>query len=199
MCDTTTILVVSDLNNHEINCNELFNEILEYNYTKKISEELTLVDDPTTDSYYILKLDLSPIDTNYLNICYIEFYKEYILNYIGIPEIISSSENVILPKLVNYSFSCYEGNILQYKYGNYNYPNELNNFRYKNEEYVKTRIFKHLIKKIDDDKVFLMNLLNKAIQENISVSNFESVNNERETIFYFNNRKFKIILSAPRK
>ena len=54
-------------------------------------------------------------------------------------------------------------------------------------------------KKIDNDKVFLMNLLNKAIQENISVSNFESVNNERETIFYFNDRKFKIVLSAPRK
>lgn len=157
LCDTSTILLLENLN-YELNCHALFNEILESNHCKKISDELTLVDDPTTDSYYILKLDLSPIDSKYQNICYIEFYKEYILNYIGIPEIISSSENVILPKLVNYSFSCYEGNILQYKYGNYNYPNELNNFRYKDEEYVKTRIFKHLIKKIDDNKTVIVTI-----------------------------------------
>ena len=157
ICDTSTILFLENLN-YELNCHALFNEILESNHCKKISEELTLVDDPTTDSYYILKLDLSPINSKHQNVCYIEFYKEYILNYIGIPEIISSSENVILPKLVNYSFSCYEGNILQYKYGNYNYPNELNNFRYKDEEYVKTRIFKHLIKKIDDDKTVIVTI-----------------------------------------
>ena len=156
LCDTSTILVLEDLN--EVNCNDLFSEILELNHTRNISEELTLVDDPTTDSYYILKLDLSPIDSSNTNICYIEFYKEYILNYIGIPEIITSSENVILPKLVNYSFSCYEGNVLQYKYGNYNYPNELNNFRYKDEEYVKTKIFKHLIKNIDDNKTIIVTI-----------------------------------------
>ena len=158
LCDTSTILIVESLNDYEYNCNELFNEILESNPSKKISEELTLVDDPTTDSYYILKLDLSPIDSNYANTCYIEFYKEYILNHIGIPEIITSSENVILPKLVNYSFSCYEENILQYKYGNYNYPNEFNNFRYKDEEYVKTKIFKHLIKKIDEHKTIIVTI-----------------------------------------
>ncbi len=158
LCDTSTILILETLNDYEFNCNALFNEILESNPSKKISEELTLVDDPTTDSYYILRLDLSPIDSNHINICYIEFYKEYILNHIGIPEIITSSENVILPKLVNYSFSCYEENILQYKYGNYNYPNEFNNFRYKDEEYVKTKIFKHLIKKIDENKTIIVTI-----------------------------------------
>ncbi len=157
LCDTSTILIIEDFN-FEANCNALFNNILENNHTEKISSELTLVDDPTTDSYYILKLDLSPIDSNYLNTCYIEFYKEYILNHIGIPEIITSSENVILPKLVNYSFSCYESNILQYKYGRYNYPNELDNFRYKDEEYVKTKIFKHLIKNINDNKTIIVTI-----------------------------------------
>ena len=157
LCDTSTILIIEDFN-FEANCNALFNNILENNHTTKISDELTLVDDPTTDSYYILKLDLSPIDSTHLNICYIEFYKEYILNHIGIPEIITSSENVILPKLVNYSFSCYVDDILQYKYGRYNYPNELKSFRYKDEEYVKTRIFKHLIKNIEDYKTIIVTI-----------------------------------------
>ena len=157
LCDTNTILIIKDFN-YEINCNNLFKEILENNHTKKISNELTLVDDPTTDSYYILKLDLSPIDSSHTNSCYIEFYKEYILNHIGIPEIITSHENILMPNLVDYSFSCYEGNILQYKYGFYNYPNELNNFRHKDEEYVKTRIFKHLTKTFDEHKTIIITI-----------------------------------------
>ncbi len=158
LCDTSTILIIKDFNDYEINCNELFKEIVEFNYTRKISEELSQIDDPTTDSYYIFKLDLSPIDSNKVNNLYIEFYKEYILNYIGIPELITSHENVIMPDLVNYSFSSYEGDILQYKYGFYNYPNELKNFRYKNEEYVKTRIFKHLTKEFDGNKTIIVTI-----------------------------------------
>lgn len=159
LCDTNTILVV-DFNeiNYEIKCNNLFTEILESNPTKKISDELFLIDDPTTDSYYILKLELSPTDTNYLNYCYIEFYKEYILNHIGIPEIVTSKENILKPDLINYSFSCYEDSILQYKHGFYNYPNELSNFRHKNEEYVKTKIFKHLIHHHDNHKAIIVTL-----------------------------------------
>ncbi len=158
LCDTNTILIIKDFNNYEINCVNLFKEIEEFNHTKKVSDELTLVDDPTTDSYYILKLDFSPIGSNNTNYCYIEFYKEYILNHIGIPELITSHENVLMPNLVNYSFSCYEDNILQYKYGFYNYPNELDNFRYKNEEFVKTRIFKHLTKTFDNHKTIIVTI-----------------------------------------
>lgn len=158
LCDTNTILIIKDFNDYEIKCNELFKEIIEFNQTRKISEELSQIDDPTTDSYYILKLNLSPNDSNDINNLYIEFYKEYILNYIGIPELITSHENVIMPDLVDYSFSSYEGNILQYKYGFYNYPNELENFRYKNEEYVKTRIFKHLTKEFDKDKTIIVTI-----------------------------------------
>ncbi len=159
LCDTNTILVVDiDEINYEIKCNNLFTEILENNPTRKVSDELFLVDDPTTDSYYILKLNLSTTDTNYFNYCYIEFYKEYILNHIGIPEIVTSQENILKPDLINYSFSCYEDSILQYKYGFYNYANELNSFKHKNEEYVKTKIFKHLIHHHDNHKVIIVTL-----------------------------------------
>lgn len=153
ICDTNTILVLQDFDGYEVNCNNLFNEILENNDTKKINDELTLIDDPTTDSYYILKLDLSPIDSTHINTCYVEFYKEYILNHIGIPESITLHENIITPKLTNYSFCCYRDTILQYKFGFYNYPNELNNFRHRKEVYVKTHIFKHLTKVTDNKTI----------------------------------------------
>ena len=156
LCDTNTILIIRDIDDYEVNCNNLFDAIFDHNKTNRISDNLTQIDDPTTDAYYILKLDLSPIDTNYQNVIYIEFYKEYILNYIGVPEVLTSQENVIMPNLHNYSFSSYHDGILQYKYGHYNYPNELDNFRYKDEEYVKTRIFKHFVKKFDNDKVSIV-------------------------------------------
>ena len=44
LCDTNTILVLKDIDDFEINCNNLFNEILEVNNTVKINKELTLVD-----------------------------------------------------------------------------------------------------------------------------------------------------------
>lgn len=158
LCDTSTILVVNGNEDYEVNCNKLFQAIFSYNMTKQISDDLIQIDDPTTDAYYILKLDLSPIDTNYHNVIYLEFYKEYILSYIGAPDIINSQANVILPNLHNYSFSSYHDGILQYKYGHYNYPNELESFRHKDEEYVKTRIFKHFVKKFDDGKTAIVTI-----------------------------------------
>ncbi len=167
LCDTSTILIFDDFNDFEIKCNDLFDNILELNHTKKISDELTLVDDPTTDSYYILKLDFSPTKEN-VKYCYIEFYKEYILNHIGIPEIITSHENVLMPDLVNYSFSCYEEGILQYKYGFYNYPNDLESFRHRNEKYVKTRFFKHLTKNFDERKTIIVTIEKSRLIEIIA-------------------------------
>ncbi len=186
LCDTSTILIIRDMPNYEIDCFELFKDILDLNHNKKISEELTLVDDPTTDSYYILKIDLSPTEDKNRTICYIEFYKEYILNYVGIPEIISSYENVLVPNLVNYSFSCYEDNILQYKYGFYNYPNELDKFRYKNEEYIKTRIFKHLTKTFDEHKTIIITIEKPRFIEIIAPFSYIFI--IISLMFYFNVR-----------
>jgi hypothetical protein len=50
-------------------------------------------------------------------------------------------------------------------------------------------------RKADEDKRFLIKELTKAVSE----WNPEVTNQEREIEFIFNNRKFKITLSAPRK
>lgn len=154
LCDTNTILIFEE--DYEIKCHELFDNIFSHKNSKKVSEELYLIDDATTDSYYILRVLLSPADVKDKVYCNIEFYKEYILSNIGIPEIISSYENVLQPNLSNYSFSCYEDSILQYKYGNYNYPNDLENFRFNKEEYAKSRIFKHLNLRYNERKTIIV-------------------------------------------
>ena len=50
-------------------------------------------------------------------------------------------------------------------------------------------------KKADDDKADIMALVRNALE---GVDNLVVVNAEREITFEFNNRKFKIVLSAPR-
>ena len=52
-------------------------------------------------------------------------------------------------------------------------------------------------KKADNDKAYLMQLIESAITA--ETKDFEMINSERECIFSFNDRKFKITLSAPRK
>ena len=52
-------------------------------------------------------------------------------------------------------------------------------------------------RKADDDKAQLIGLLMGAL--NSVTTDFEVLNPEREFTFNFNNRKFKITLSAPRK
>ena len=52
-------------------------------------------------------------------------------------------------------------------------------------------------KKVDTDKRTIMDILTEAIEENCGKT--EIVNEEREFTFVYNDRKFKITLSAPRK
>lgn len=53
-------------------------------------------------------------------------------------------------------------------------------------------------KKADNDKAMLMETLQNALSELAEVSNIDVTNAEREMIFFCNDRKFKIVLSAPR-
>ena len=51
-------------------------------------------------------------------------------------------------------------------------------------------------KKVDADKAEIISVLDDALCD--LVDNVEVINPEREILFYFNERKFKITLSAPR-
>ena len=53
-------------------------------------------------------------------------------------------------------------------------------------------------KKIDNDKLHLMKLIETAIDDNPKTANFEFINPERECLFIYNGKKYKIILSCPR-
>lgn len=53
-------------------------------------------------------------------------------------------------------------------------------------------------KKADNDKAMLIETIQNALGELAEVSGIDVTNAEREMIFFCNDRKFKIVLSAPR-
>lgn len=53
-------------------------------------------------------------------------------------------------------------------------------------------------KKADNDKSYLLECLQRGISEFADVYTHEVNNPEREFEFVYNNRKFKVVLSAPR-
>ncbi len=53
-------------------------------------------------------------------------------------------------------------------------------------------------KKVDADKKHLMNAIKTAIDNTPNATDFEFVNDERECLFIYNEKKYKIVLSCPR-
>jgi hypothetical protein len=53
-------------------------------------------------------------------------------------------------------------------------------------------------RKTNDDKRKIINLLESALLCSEACANIEIANAEREIVFYYNNTKYKITLSAPR-
>lgn len=58
---------------------------------------------------------------------------------------------------------------------------------------IKQRAKPNRIKKVNNDKIEIMNLITKDLD------NLVVINPEREVEFYYNNKKYKIVLSMPRK
>ena len=53
-------------------------------------------------------------------------------------------------------------------------------------------------KKVDNDKLHLMKIIQTAIGYNPNTASFEFINEERECVFNYNGKKYKIVLSCPR-
>ena len=126
LCDNNTYINVDG--DDEVLCNDWFVNLIDNNDKTVINDNLFQVDDPTTDTYYLVSVDFPGNHSIYL-----EFYRNKNLNKFA------------TNNLKNYSFSIYKNNILDYKFGNYLYPNNLNNFISQDDGFHKGDRFKHLI------------------------------------------------------
>ena len=127
LCDDETFLNLED-DETDILCNDWFVDLLQANDKIIITDNLIHIDDPSIDTYYLVTIDFPKKQSIFL-----EFYKEKILG------------KYVTDNLKNYSFSIYKNNILDYKSGNYLYPNSLKNFISQEDGIHKGKKFKHLI------------------------------------------------------
>ncbi|MDY6437451.1 MAG: HAMP domain-containing sensor histidine kinase [Bacteroidales bacterium] len=141
LCTVQTYLTIESTD-AELLCGEYFFNILNTNLIRNIDGNLIHIDDPTTDVYYISSLDFPNNQT-----LFIEFYKERVF------------DNSIVKDLKNYSFGIYKNDILDYKYGYYLYPNNLNNFATQEAGIFKGNHFKHyLYKNPDNNKTVVVSV-----------------------------------------
>lgn len=154
VCRPNTYLLTDAEDTIGIKCFEYFDNIIDNNYTRYVNDNTVIIDDHSTDTYYLTTFEYFVGDTVNM-VMFIEFYKEYIMNSIKIAEFLTSYKNIVVPDLSNYSFCTYTDGILNYKYGHYNYPSNFSEFRYKEHEYVKTNHYKHLLTDIDNKTVIV--------------------------------------------
>lgn len=149
VCDSSTIIDYFDIG---INCEVSYLDIL--SESKQINEYLYHYDDATSDIYYIAKIKLNNIEN-----LYIEFYKEKIFNKLSVDSDTTRSNYLIIPDLKNYSIAIYNDDILFYKFGNYLYPNNINNFISKEQGIHKGKNYKHLIlNDLDNNKTVVVTI-----------------------------------------
>ena len=135
VCDSNTLILYYDMG---ANCEAIYSNLLKESI--KINDNLYRYDDATSDIYYIAKLKI-----NHAENLYIEFYKEKIFNKFSIDSDSTKINNLIIPNLKNYAIAIYNDDILYYKFGNYLYPNNINNFISKEDGIHKGINYKHLI------------------------------------------------------
>lgn len=149
VCDSSTIIDYFDIG---INCEVSYLDIL--SESKQINEYLYHYDDATSDIYYIAKIKLNNSEN-----LYIEFYKEKIFNKLSVDSDTTRNNYLIIPDLKNYSIAIYNDDILFYKYGNYLYPNNINNFISKEQGIHKGKNHKHLIlNNLDNNKIVVVTI-----------------------------------------
>ncbi len=135
VCDSSSIIIQYDMG---VNCEAIYKSVLAESL--QINENLYRKDDSTSDIYYIVKVKLN----DWQNL-YIEFYNQKIFNKFSVYADSTKLQNLLIPNLKNYSIAIYNNDILHYKFGNYLFPNNINNFIAKEDGIHKGENYKHLI------------------------------------------------------
>ena len=152
VCDSTTFIWYSD--DLGTDCFMYFKTTFLNAKTTKLNDNLYHVDDATSDIFYIAKINLNETETLYM-----EFYKDKFFNKFRIDADSARVKNLIVPNLKNYSIAIYNSDILYYKFGNYLYPNNINNFISQEDGLHKGKNYKHLIfNDLDNDKTIVVTI-----------------------------------------
>lgn len=136
-----------------VNCDNYFLDILANNKSQRIGDNLYFIDYYTLDPNYLAKIKVFSADSILQKTLYFEFYKPIAPEGFGFPYFLQESKSS-MP--YNYSVASYRDSILVYKYGEFVYPNFINDLKIKNQQFSYDKGEKHYALVKDDNDVLVV-------------------------------------------
>ena len=170
ICDTARLLNIQP-ENYLMSCDEYFNEVISASGIKTGHPDLFFMKNNSINNTYIINLFFPSRLNQQSKHVYIELVSEFIPEGLGYPELlVDETSNLSGTELVNYSFAKYKNGVLIYKFGDYQYSLNLQNYEsiaaekknFNNNEY------NHILIKKNDEISFIISKENKDLIETIA-------------------------------
>lgn len=147
---------------YTVNCDSHFLDLLANNDTKRVGDGLYFIDYFTLDPNYLAKIKLFDADSVKQKTLYFEFYKPIAPEGFGFPHFLQEN-NSDMP--YDYSVASYRDSILVYKYGEFVYPNFVNDLNIKDKQFTFDKEQKHYSIINDEKNVLIVSTEKKSWTE----------------------------------
>lgn len=144
---------------YTVNCDTYFLDILANNESKRVGDYLYFLDYFTLDPNYLAKVKLFDSDSLRQKTLYFEFYKPIAPEGFGFPYFLQESKSN-MP--YNYSVASYRDSILVYKYGEFVYPNFINDLKISDKTFSFDKDVKHYALVNDENDVLVVSTEKKG-------------------------------------
>ncbi|MCF8234987.1 MAG: GHKL domain-containing protein [Bacteroidales bacterium] len=141
-----------------IDCYDYFENTIETIGDKTSAENLYYLDDHAFNKNYLGLIHIDSVYDDTEIVAFIEIFSRFIPEGLGYPELLVGNESDVNDYLKNYSFAKYINGELIYKFGNYLYSVNLDNYRIDNKlpERFSRNGYEHYSFQITDNEVMII-------------------------------------------
>jgi len=126
------------------NCNSYFSELIKKNgLPSSQNPNLYYIDDNLIGAYYLASFSIPDEKSGQNTFLFIEYYFKYFPEGLGYPELLVEKQNNLSEVFSSYSFAMWSEGKLAYKFGDYIYPLQLDQQKFKNEGFTVQNGYKH--------------------------------------------------------
>ncbi len=170
ICDSARLLNLQP-GNYLVNCDEYFRDAITESGIKTGHPDLFFMRNNSVNNTYIINLFFPNNSDQLSKHIYIELVSEFIPEGLGYPELlVDETSNLSGTELVNYSFAKYKNGVLIYKFGDYQYSLNLQNYETigAGKESFNSNEYNHILIKKNKESSFIISKENKDIIETIA-------------------------------
>jgi two-component system, NtrC family, nitrogen regulation sensor histidine kinase NtrY len=170
ICDTSRLLSIQP-ENYLINCNEYFASLISESGVATGHPDLFFIKNNSINNSYIINLFFPSTSNHSSKHIYIELVSEFIPEGLGYPELlVDETSDLSGTELINYSFAKYKNGVLIYKFGDYQYSLNLQNYEKlsTDKKSFNNNAYNHILIKKTPEIAFVISKENKDLIETIA-------------------------------